>query len=144
MIFMHFYWFFLLGSTFRLNLHIPVRLPQPIPTMTDYFDEHAPDADPMEQELQNLRRLRVLAALNGLEVDLDAPSASKAAIEKLPVHVITKDEQVECPICKMEGEEGESYKVLPCKHEFHDACVKIWLSKVSMQLCVWNPSIFSF
>ncbi|KAJ4832021.1 hypothetical protein Tsubulata_010263 [Turnera subulata] len=35
----------------------------------------------------------------------------------------------ECTICLDEYEEGADVLVLPCKHEFHPACIERWMAK---------------
>ena len=34
-----------------------------------------------------------------------------------------------CNICLEDFKEGESIKLLRCKHGFHDKCIKIWIVK---------------
>jgi len=48
-----------------------------------------------------------------------------------------KIEDIEkCPICLEEYEEGDKCGVLPCKHNFHDACLRQWTNvNSSCPLC---------
>lgn len=36
------------------------------------------------------------------------------------------DNPEKCPICIAEYEEGDECGVLPCKHTFHDECIRTW------------------
>ncbi|XP_028787007.1 RING-H2 finger protein ATL2-like [Neltuma alba] len=63
----------------------------------------------------------VVASSRGLDSSL---------LTSLPVFIYsskTHTEQVECPVCLSEFEEGESGRVLPkCNHSFHVDCVDMW------------------
>ncbi|XP_055373902.1 E3 ubiquitin-protein ligase RNF181 homolog [Condylostylus longicornis] len=110
--------------------------------MSDYFEElgHQPTGPNGPEDFdKHFKRLQVLAIMNGIDIEIEVPEASKKAIAKLPVHNITKEEEsqeLECAVCKMPGEEGDVYKILPCKHEFHNECILLWLKKAnSCPLC---------
>jgi hypothetical protein len=48
----------------------------------------------------------------------------------------TIDDADKCPICLSEYEEGEECGVLPCKHNFHDFCIRTWVdANRSCPLC---------
>ena len=48
----------------------------------------------------------------------------------------TKKDPDKCPICLSEYEEGEDCGVLPCKHTFHNFCLRTWVdSKRTCPLC---------
>lgn len=102
--------------------------------MSDYFDElgHTPTGpNGPEDFAKHFKRLQVLAIMNGIDMEIEVPEASKRAIAALPIHEITEeDEEIECAVCKQTGEVGEKYKILPCKHEFHEDCILLWLKKV--------------
>ncbi|KAI9261012.1 hypothetical protein EDC94DRAFT_610557 [Helicostylum pulchrum] len=54
-------------------------------------------------------------------------------VAKLPTYVFRREkivdvEHTECAICLEDYKEGEHLRTLPCKHEFHKACVDIWLT----------------
>jgi hypothetical protein len=53
-------------------------------------------------------------------------------VHRLPVRAFhhdkkEKQEIAECIICLEEYEEGDFIKLLPCIHEFHQACIDTWL-----------------
>lgn len=104
--------------------------------MSDYFHElgltpTGPEgADDFDR---NIKRLQVLAIMNGIDIEIEVPEASKRAIAALPTHEIDDEDdldELECAVCKQPAEKGEKYKILPCKHEFHEECVLLWLKKV--------------
>lgn len=104
--------------------------------MADYFDElgHEPTGPEGANDFErNYRRLQVLAIMNGIDMEIEVPEASKRAIDALPIHEIAADEvkeDFECSVCKEPAKEGAKFKVLPCKHEFHEECIMLWLKKV--------------
>ncbi|XP_030369677.1 E3 ubiquitin-protein ligase RNF181 homolog isoform X3 [Scaptodrosophila lebanonensis] len=110
--------------------------------MADYFEElgHEPTGPEGANDFaRHFRRLQVLAIMNGIDMEIEVPEASKKAIAELPVHKIAAEEfsdELECAVCKQPAEAGESYKILPCKHEFHEECILLWLKKAnSCPLC---------
>lgn len=104
--------------------------------MADYFDElgHTPTGPEGANDFdRHYRRLQVLAIMNGIDMEIEVPEASKRAIDALPIHEISAEEvdpEIECAVCKQPAEAGEKFKVLPCKHEFHEECILLWLKKV--------------
>ena len=55
--------------------------------------------------------------------------ASQAALESLKRHTITELEQdLQCPICLEKFNISEETLQMPCKHCFHEECLKKWLS----------------
>lgn len=105
--------------------------------MSDYFDElgHVPTGPEGANDFdRHYKRLQVLAIMNGIDMEIEVPEASKRAIAELPFHEVTDSDDkdnLECAVCKQPAENGEKYKILPCKHEFHEECVLLWLKKVS-------------
>ncbi|KAG0027325.1 hypothetical protein BGZ81_005698 [Podila clonocystis] len=56
--------------------------------------------------------------------------ASDEAIESIPHHTLTDEElaaSTECSVCKDEFVREDTCLQLPCKHIFHDECIKPWL-----------------
>uniref|UniRef100_A0A1A9W2R8 E3 ubiquitin-protein ligase RNF181 n=1 Tax=Glossina brevipalpis TaxID=37001 RepID=A0A1A9W2R8_9MUSC len=110
--------------------------------MSDYFHElgHTPTGPEGADDLErNLKRLHILAVMNGIDIEIEVPEASKRAIIALPIHEINDEddlEDLECAVCKEPALIGEKYKILPCKHEFHEDCILLWLKKAnSCPLC---------
>ena len=54
-----------------------------------------------------------------------------------------RDGDTACVVCMCDYEDGEDIMQLPCKHCFHAACIKPWLSRnATCPLCkqaVWEP-----
>ncbi|XP_034484754.1 E3 ubiquitin-protein ligase RNF181 homolog [Drosophila innubila] len=105
--------------------------------MADYFEElgHTPTGPEGANDFdRHYRRLQVLAIMNGIDMEIEVPEASKRVIEELPIHEITAEEinpDFECAVCKQPAEIGDKFKVLPCKHEFHEECILLWLKKAN-------------
>ncbi|KAF9305702.1 hypothetical protein BGZ74_009250 [Mortierella antarctica] len=56
--------------------------------------------------------------------------ASDEAIDSIPHHTLTDEElaaSTECSVCKDEFVKEDTCLQLPCKHIFHDECIKPWL-----------------
>ena len=106
--------------------------------MADYFEElgHTPTGPNGPEDFEkHFNRLRCLAAMHGIDIEIEVPEASEKAIKALPAHILTKEDledkdDSECSICKAPAVVGDTYKVLPCKHEFHEECILLWLKKV--------------
>jgi len=67
---------------------------------------------------------------NDNEVDL-LPSLSPPTSLALRTkrYIRFDEEEVVCPICLVALEEGDRVGVLPCTHNFHVECLKIWLKR---------------
>jgi E3 ubiquitin-protein ligase RNF115/126 len=76
---------------------------------------------------------RVISRLMEQHENGNAPGpASEAAIQALPNKKVVKDMlddngKAECSICMDAVEVGEPITILPCKHWFHESCIKAWL-----------------
>lgn len=67
--------------------------------------------------------------LNQLE-NTGPPPASEQQLNQLPTVKISQEEfenKIECAICMEDFRLNEEAKKLPCKHCFHDQCIKEWL-----------------
>ncbi|XP_073284938.1 uncharacterized protein [Primulina huaijiensis] len=62
--------------------------------------------------------------------------APNEVVESLPLKIFSKlkrkpsDEAAQCYICLVEYEDGDSMRILPCRHEYHRACVDKWLKEI--------------
>ncbi|KAK9363934.1 hypothetical protein V1504DRAFT_399234 [Lipomyces starkeyi] len=59
------------------------------------------------------------------------PPATEGDISALPTEILTPglhEQSSDCAICKDQYENNETVTLLPCKHFFHPACIKHWLS----------------
>ena len=63
------------------------------------------------------------------------PPAAKKEVEKLKKYIINEEKMKEfgfensCAVCKDEFNIGEECLSMPCKHYFHDNCIKPWLKE---------------
>ena len=49
-------------------------------------------------------------------------------VDKLPTRISTAmDVETDCSICLKAFKQGETMRVLPCQHEFHQECIDRWL-----------------
>lgn len=62
--------------------------------------------------------------------------APNEVVESLPLKTFSKlkrkpsEDAAQCYICLVEYDEGDSMRVLPCCHDFHQACVDKWLKEI--------------
>jgi Ring finger domain len=71
------------------------------------------------------------------------PGAPQDVIQNLPVHTFSRttdeeasDDRQTCSICQNDYEFGDELRELPCKHQFHVACIDQWLPiKRTCPLC---------
>ncbi|KAF3918703.1 hypothetical protein AA313_de0207957 [Arthrobotrys entomopaga] len=73
---------------------------------------------------------RILSQLMEQHQGNAPPPASEEAIKNLPKVKVTQeqvDEGTECVICQDEYKSDEEVVKLPCKHLYHEECVKRWL-----------------
>lgn len=60
------------------------------------------------------------------------PPASKSVVKNLPEVILSKENDPEkndtaCAICKDEMVTGETVRILPCSHKYHQNCIFPWL-----------------
>ncbi|XP_020240971.1 uncharacterized protein LOC109819603 [Asparagus officinalis] len=88
-------------------------------------------AEALFEVLDEIHRQPVSLSLS--VVSLPAP---ESVVNALPVKTYIKHDAVEtydleqCYICLAEYEEGDSIRVLPCRHEYHMSCVDKWLKEM--------------
>lgn len=58
------------------------------------------------------------------------PPAAKEVVQNLEEKIIT-EEGYQCPVCLGMCEIGETLKLLPCAHAFHNECILPWLDKTN-------------
>lgn len=92
------------------------------------------------------RRRRPAMVLGSISMGMSAPVAPsrlryqnkpKIIYDTVKVDSTKKiDDTDKCPICLDEYEENQECGVLPCKHNFHNACIRQWVdSKRNCPLC---------
>jgi hypothetical protein len=65
-------------------------------------------------------------------------AAGVAAARKSPEPTPSvDDDSLGCSICTEDFEKGQDVRVLPCKHQFHPACIDPWLLNVSGTCPLW-------
>lgn len=68
--------------------------------------------------------------------DIEAAEAVAARASPEPA-VSDNDDNLGCSICTEDFEKGQDVRVLPCKHQFHPACIDPWLLNVSGTCPLW-------
>ena len=90
---------------------------------------------PLITAAESLMSLRGAAAAGSAEIRMprrvSIPSSARPKIiYDLKKYENNSEENSEkCPICLAEYEEGEECGVLPCKHAFHDLCLRTWVDE---------------
>lgn len=65
-------------------------------------------------------------------------AAGAVAARKSPEPAMSvDDDSLGCSICTEDFERGQDVRVLPCKHQFHPACIDPWLLNVSGTCPLW-------
>lgn len=73
-----------------------------------------------------------LMELGELIGDAKQKGLSKNELQRLPTTVYKADENnanTECHICMCDYENGDSLKILPCFHSYHDQCIDKWIKQ---------------
>lgn len=68
------------------------------------------------------------------EAENGKPPAAKSAIDKLPTHTLTKQDEQSlkdscCAVCQDSYHADETVCKLPCGHSYHKDCVVPWLER---------------
>ncbi|XP_039278259.1 E3 ubiquitin-protein ligase RNF181 isoform X3 [Nilaparvata lugens] len=103
--------------------------------MADYFEEMGwqplSDGEAPDGLLHLARLLRDFGMFDVLGEDKKLPPpAAKEAVENLAERKCT-DADEKCAVCLKEYTVGDIVKILPCKHDFHPACILPWLEKTN-------------
>ncbi|PIN26277.1 Anaphase-promoting complex (APC), subunit 11 [Handroanthus impetiginosus] len=62
--------------------------------------------------------------------------APNEVVDSLPLKIFSKfkrkpcDDGTQCYICLVEYDDGDTMRILPCRHEFHRACIDKWLKEI--------------
>jgi RING-like zinc finger len=77
--------------------------------------------------------------------EIEAAGAVAARTSPEPA-VSVDDDNLGCSICTEDFEKGQDVRVLPCKHQFHPACIDPWLLNVSGTCPLWYvcPTAFRY
>lgn len=67
----------------------------------------------------------------------DIAAAEAVAARASPEPAVSDDDNLGCSICTDDFEKGQDVRVLPCKHQFHPACIDPWLLNVSGTCPLW-------
>ncbi|XP_059611703.1 E3 ubiquitin-protein ligase RNF181 [Phlebotomus argentipes] len=111
--------------------------------MADYFEEMGWEPVALDQTQRHQTMLMVRALLDHgffpdemLQGGRLAPPASKEVVRNLQERMPTPEDE-SCAIClKPNSDHPDIFKVLPCSHEFHQACILPWLNQTnSCPLC---------
>ena len=64
---------------------------------------------------------------DGIQTVSESPKPH-VEVDKLPTRISTAmDVETDCSICLKAFKQGETMRVLPCQHEFHQECIDRWL-----------------
>ena len=89
-----------------------------------------------------LRDLTIVQEQHTLDATLLSQEQARELIEKFPTAQVTDqqvDEGEECSICLVAYKAEESVCQLPCKHCFHNNCLKLWIqNKRTCPVCRHN------
>jgi len=105
---------------------------------------HVPECGLTQRQLNDLMNRELTPEDYELLLRLDEAVAKKTvkkdALDKFASRAVTANdvEESACTICLSEYVIGETLKTLPCGHFFHEACVREWLSKSSVNCPIDN------
>uniref|UniRef100_A0A7S4PGU4 RING-type domain-containing protein n=1 Tax=Guillardia theta TaxID=55529 RepID=A0A7S4PGU4_GUITH len=71
------------------------------------------------------------------EAEQEAETAQDDDINCLELRSLQESEEGHCPVCQEEWKVGDTQRVLPCNHRFHNMCIDRWLKghKAMCPLC---------
>lgn len=76
-----------------------------------------------------------------LTVAVGERDVQEEAIPPPPPTAVLNREDLECPVCMEEFEEGQDLRVLPCSHHFHKDCIDEWLLTIAGSCPLWYVKI---
>ncbi|XP_027083188.1 uncharacterized protein [Coffea arabica] len=93
-------------------------------------------AEALFEVLDEIHQQSVVLSSRPSMSSLGSVPAPNEVVDSLPLRLYSKlqkhlqDEVAQCYICLVEYEEGDSVRVLPCRHEYHKACIDKWLKEI--------------
>jgi hypothetical protein len=92
-------------------------------------------AEALFEVLDEIHQQSVVLSSRPSVSSIGSVPAPAEVVESLPVKLYTKshkhqEEPLQCYICLVEYEDGDSMRVLPCHHEFHTTCIDKWLKEI--------------
>ncbi|OIV92928.1 hypothetical protein TanjilG_20590 [Lupinus angustifolius] len=92
-------------------------------------------AEALFEVLDEIHQQSVVLSSRPSVSSIGSVPAPNEAVESLPVKLYTKlnkhqEDDAQCYICLVEYEDGDSMRILPCRHEFHRTCIDKWLTEV--------------
>lgn len=93
-------------------------------------------AEALFEVLDEIHQQSVVLSSRPSMSSLGSVPAPNEVVDSLPVRLYSKlqkhlqDEVAQCYVCLVEYEEGDSVRVLPCRHEYHKACIDKWLKEI--------------
>lgn len=77
------------------------------------------------------------AGRRSLTVAVGEQGAQEEVLPSPPPVAVLNREDLECPVCMEEFEEGQDLRVLPCSHHFHKDCIDEWLLTIAGSCPLW-------
>ncbi|XAR69228.1 hypothetical protein NMG60_11000737 [Bertholletia excelsa] len=93
-------------------------------------------AEALFEVLDEIHQQSVVLSSRPSMSSIGSVPAPNEIVESLPVILYRKsqkhlnEEAAQCYICFVAYEEGDSVRILPCHHEFHQTCVDKWLKEI--------------
>ncbi|XP_051151521.1 uncharacterized protein LOC127265653 [Andrographis paniculata] len=93
-------------------------------------------AEALFEVLDEIHQQSVVLSSSPSVSPIGSVPAPNEVVESLPLKTFNKlkrkpcEDAAQCYICLVEYEDGDSMRVLPCRHEFHRDCVDKWLKEI--------------
>ncbi|RDX84317.1 Receptor-likey region, transmembrane domain- and RING domain-containing protein 4, partial [Mucuna pruriens] len=106
-------------------------------------------AEALFEVLDEIHQQSVVLSSRPSVSSIGSVPAPNEVVESLPVKLYTKlhkhqEEPVQCYICLVEYEDGDSMRVLPCHHEFHTTCIDKWLKEIHRSSYIDAGTLYIF